>query len=211
MTDPALKAVVFDLGGVLVDWDPRYLYCQLFDDAAEMERFLAEVCTQTWNMEQDRGRPVAEATRLLVEQHPERRALIEAFYGRWGDMMVGSLPGAEQLFADVRDTDLGVFALSNWSAETFPVAEERFAFLSRFDDRIISGHEGVIKPEPAIFELALERFGLEPNTAVFLDDVEVNVEAANANGFIGVHFQSAEQAREALIAAGVPISSASEG
>jgi 2-haloacid dehalogenase len=202
---PPLSAVVFDLGGVLVDWDPRYLYCQLFDDAAAMEHFLGEVCTPAWNAEQDRGRPLAEATRLLVEQHPDQRELIEAFYGRWGEMMVGSLPGAEALFADVRATDLGVFALSNWSAETFPIAEARFSFFGRFDDRIVSGHEGVIKPEPAIFELALERFKLAPNTAVFLDDVEENVEAANANGFIGIHFQSAEQARAALIDAGVPI------
>jgi 2-haloacid dehalogenase len=208
MTTTPPSAVVFDLGGVLVDWDPRYLYRKLIADEAAMEAFLSEVCTQAWNQEQDRGRPVSEATRELLERHPEHRELIEAFYGRWDEMMAGAMPDAEALFADVRATDLGVFALSNWSAETFPLAEARFDFLGHFDGRVISGQDGVIKPDPAIFALALERFGLEPNTAIFLDDVAVNVEAANANGFIGIHFESTTQAREALVAAGVPIARA---
>jgi len=200
-----LRAVVFDLGGVLVDWDPRYLYRKLIPDEAEKEAFLGAICTQTWNQEQDRGRSLQAGTQWLIKRHPEQQPLIEAFYGRWNEMMAGAMPGSEALFEDVRATNLGVFALSNWSSETFPLAEARFEFLRRFDDRLISGHEGLIKPDPAIFELALERFSLQPDTAVFIDDVEVNVQAANSNGFIGIHFRSAPQVRAELIAAGVPI------
>ena len=157
----AVKAAVFDLGGVLIDWDPRYLYRKLLADEGEVEEFLATVCTPEWNAEQDRGRPFAEGVAELVERHPAHAAAIAAFHERWPEMLGGDIPGAVELLAELRATGLPLYALTNWSAETFVVARERFAFLDWFDGLLVSGEERIIKPDPAIFELLLDRFGLD--------------------------------------------------
>jgi 2-haloacid dehalogenase len=140
MATPRPTVAVFDLGGVLVDWNPRYLYRTLFGgDAAAMERFLAEVCTPAWNDEQDRGRPFAEACALLVRDHPDQRELIEAWPFRFDETMAGPIPGTVEILAELRARDVPLYALSNWSAETFPRAQARFPFLQWFRGIVISG------------------------------------------------------------------------
>jgi 2-haloacid dehalogenase len=195
--------VIFDLGGVLVDWDPRYMYRQLFDDPDEMESFLAEVTTAEWNGHQDAGRPWAEAVQLLVAEHPQRRELIEAFHRRWPEMLAGEIPGTVDVLADLRAAGVRLVALSNWSAETFPVARERFEFLAWFEGIVISGEVGVNKPDRRIFEHLIEHFGIEPRAALFIDDSSANVEAAKALGFSAIPFTDAGALRRELVRLGL--------
>jgi 2-haloacid dehalogenase len=195
--------VVFDLGGVLVDWDPRYLYRQLFDDPDEMESFLAEVTTAEWNAHQDAGRPWAEAIDTLVAEHPERRELIEAFHRRWPEMLAGEIPGTVDVLADLRAAGVRLVALSNWSAEMFPIARERFDFLAWFEGIVISGDVGVNKPDRRIFERLAEQFGFEPAAAVFIDDSSANVDVATALGFHAIQFTDAKALRLELVRIGL--------
>jgi 2-haloacid dehalogenase len=191
--------VVFDLGGVLVDWDPRYLYRRLFDDPDEMESFLAEVTTAEWNAHQDAGRPWAEAIELLVAEHPQRRELIEAFHRRWPEMLAGEIPGAVDVLADLRVAGVRLVALSNWSAEMFPVARERFDFLAWFEGIVISGDVGVNKPDHRIFDHLTEQFGIDPAAALFIDDSSANVDAAITLGFRAIQFTEATALRRDLV------------
>ena len=195
--------VVFDLGGVLIDWDPRYLYRQLFDSPDEMESFLAEVTTAEWNAHQDAGRPWADAIELLVAEHPERRELIEAFHARWPEMLAGEIQGTVDVLAELRAAGLRLVALSNWSAELFPVARERFDFLTWFEGILISGEVGVNKPDRQIFEHLVERFGIEPATTLFIDDSSANVATAAALGFRAVQFTDAAALRLELVQLGL--------
>jgi 2-haloacid dehalogenase len=196
-------AVVFDLGGVLVDWDPRHLYRSLFDDEAEMERFLAEVTTQAWNLEQDRGRPFAEAIAELSREHPDRAELIEAFWSRWPEMLGEPLHETVDVLADLRATGIRLLALTNWSAETFPLAIPRYPFLAWFEAVIVSGEVGMVKPDPAIFRILIDRHGLEPARTVLIDDSIANVEAAGALGFRALRFTDAAVLRRDLSAMGL--------
>jgi 2-haloacid dehalogenase len=200
---PPPSTVVFDLGGVLVNWDPRHLYRQLFDDPEEMESFLAEVTTAEWNARQDAGRPWALAVELLAAEHPERRDLIEAFHRRWPEMLAGEIPGTVEVLADLRAEGVRLFALSNWSADTFPVARERFDFLAWFDGIVISGEVGVNKPDRRIFEHLLEQFGIEPEATLFIDDSSANVDAAIALGFRAIRFTDATALRIELVRLGL--------
>ena len=195
--------VVFDLGGVLIDWDPRYLYSHLFDDPDEMESFLAEVTTAEWNACQDAGRPWGEGVDLLVAEHPQRRELIEAFHRRWPEMLAGEIPGTVDVLADLRAVGVRLVALSNWSAEMFPVARERFDFLAWFEGIVISGEVGVNKPDRRIFDHLAEQFGIEPTAALFIDDSSANVEAAKALGFGTVQFTDAGALRRELVRLGL--------
>lgn len=197
------NTVVFDLGGVLIDWDPRYLYRQLFDDPDEMESFLAQVTTAEWNAHQDAGRPWAEAIELLVAEHPERRELIEAFHGRWPEMLAGEIPGTVHVLAELRAAGVRLVALSNWSAEMFPIARERFDFLAWFEGIVISGDVGVNKPDRRIFELLMDRFGIEPAGALFIDDSLANVDAATALGFHAIQFTDPTALRVELVRLGL--------
>lgn len=194
----AKPAVVFDLGGVLVDWNPRYLYRKLIEDEAAVEKFLAEVCTPEWNLRQDAGRPFAEAVEELIVQYPDQQELIRAYHLRWEETIGGPIAGTVEILAELRRAGYTVAALSNWSAETFPVARRRFDFLNWFDMAVISGEVKMIKPDPRIFELLLERLGRRAGECVYIDDVEANVEAARRLGFRAVHFQSSEQLRDEL-------------
>jgi 2-haloacid dehalogenase len=196
--------VVFDLGGVLVDWDPRHLYRQLFDDLDEMESFLAEVTTAEWNGHQDAGRPWTEAIEILIAEHPERRELIEAFHRRWPEMLAGEIPGTVDVLAELRAAEgPRLLALSNWSAEMFPFALERFDFLGWFEGIVISGDVRVNKPDRRIFEHLVERFGIEPEAAVFVDDSTANVAAATGLGFQAIRFTGATALRLALVQLGL--------
>ena len=198
-----LTTVVFDLGGVLIDWDPRYLYRQLFDDPDEMESFLAEVTTAEWNAHQDAGRPWGEAVELLVSEHPERRGLIEAFHRRWPEMLAGEIPGSVDVLADLRAAGVRLVALSNWSAEMFPVARERFDFLAWFEGIVISGDVGVNKPDRRIFDHLAEQFEIEPEAALFIDDSPANIDAARGLGFRVIQFTDAAALRPELVRLGL--------
>jgi 2-haloacid dehalogenase len=195
-----VRAVLFDLGGVLVDWDPRHLYRSVFADEAEMEWFLTEVCHPEWNETQDGGRPFAEGVAEAVARHPRYRAEIEAFHARWPEMLNGEVPGTVELLAALRQRRVPLYALTNWSAETYPVALERFGFLAWFDGVVVSGRERVRKPDPAIFRLVCERHDLDPATTLFVDDSDRNVAAARALGFRTHRFTDAGALADALAA-----------
>ncbi len=184
------KTIIFDLGGVLIDWDPRYLYRKLFDTEAEVEDFLTRICTHDWNEQQDAGRPFAEGIALLTEKHPEQRHLIEAYFDRWSEMLGGAHDGTVEVLDELRGRDVRLFALTNFSAETFPVARQRYEFLSWFEGILVSGEEGMKKPDPRIFRLLAERFDLTLEGAAFIDDVPKNVEAARRLGVHAIHFTS---------------------
>ena len=196
----ATKAVVFDLGGVLIDWDPRHLYRKLLADEAAVEEFLATVCTPEWNAELDRGRPFAEGVAELVERHPEHAAAIAAYHERWPEMVAGDIPGTVEVLAELRAAGVALYALTNWSAETFAITRGRFEFLEWFDGLLVSGEERVTKPDPAIFQLLLDRFGLDPTATVFVDDSEANVAAARRLGFDAIRFTGHEELRRELVA-----------
>jgi 2-haloacid dehalogenase len=195
-----VKAVVFDLGGVLIDWDPRYLYRKLLADEAAVEEFLATICTPEWNVEQDRGRPFAEGVAELVERHPAHESAIAAYFDRWEEMLGGEIGGTVELLTELRAAGMPLYALTNWSVETFAIARERFELLSWFDGVVVSGEEEMIKPDPAIFRLLLDRFGLAPEATFYVDDSEPNVVAARALGLDAVRFTGPEQLRRELAA-----------
>lgn len=197
--------ILFDLGGVLIDWNPRYLYRPLFggDDAA-MEDFLARVCPPEWNLEMDAGRPFAEAVAERQRLFPEHAERIALWHTGWPQMLRDQIPETVELLAALRGRGHRLLALTNWSAETFPIARQRFAFLRWFEDIVVSGEVKLAKPDRRIFELAIRRAGLEPARTLYIDDSASNVEAAKALGFRTHHFESpaglrAELDRHALL------------
>lgn len=193
------SVVVFDLGGVLVDWNPRYLYRKLFDgDDAGMERFLAEVCGHDWNLAQDAGRPFAEACALLVERHPEQKHLIEAYHRRWPEMLGGPIHGTVDILRELKARATPLYALTNWSAETFPIALELYDFLHWFEGTVVSGREKLVKPDPRIYRLLLERYGIDPAAAIYIDDNPANAAAAATLGLHGIHFTAPDALRDEL-------------
>jgi 2-haloacid dehalogenase len=196
-----ISAVVFDIGGVLLDWDPRYLYRRLFGaDEAAMERFLAQVCTPQWHAAQDLGYPVGQACRELAARHPGQADLILAWAEGTEEMIAGPIEGTVELLGELQRRGVPCYALSNMEAQTFPVRLARFAFLRALDGHVISGLEGLAKPDPRIFELLLSRFGLDPARTLFTDDNEANVVAARAAGLQAVRFTSPGQLRAELAA-----------
>jgi 2-haloacid dehalogenase len=200
---PRITTVTFDLGGVLIDWDPRYLARTLFDDEAEMEAFLAEVTTPAWNAEQDAGRTWVEAVESLAAEHPERRPLIEAYHLRWPETLGDAIQGTVDILAELRGAGIRLLALSNWSAETFPVARERYPFLGWFEGIVISGEVKAAKPDERIFRVLIDRHGVEPAETLFVDDNEPNVAAAAALGFATVRFTDPPALRAVLEQLGV--------
>jgi 2-haloacid dehalogenase len=196
---PQRRVVVFDLGGVLIDWNPRHLYRKLFaGDEAAMESFLATVCTPAWNECQDAGRSFTDAVAALLPRHADKLDLIEAFGRRFDEMIAGAIDGTVDVLADLRRAGVPRYALTNWSAETFPPQRGRFAFLSWFDGIVVSGEEGAIKPDPRIFRILLDRYRIVPREAVFIDDNPANAAAATALGLHGIHFRSPEDLRREL-------------
>ena len=199
-------AVVFDLGGVLIDWNPRHLYRKLFgDDEAAMERFLSEVCTQAWNDQFDLGRPFAEGVAELAAAHPDQADLISAYAERWNEMVGGSFDGTVAILRELRRAGLKTYALSNWSAETFPQVRMQFPFLNEMDGILTSGDVMLGKPDPAIFRLFLDRFALAPGTTVYIDDLERNVAVAASLGMTAVRFTGAAGLRSDLRRLGLPL------
>jgi 2-haloacid dehalogenase len=199
-----VRTVIFDLGGVLIDWNPRYLYRKIFKEEVQMEYFLNHICTSAWNEEQDGGRSLRDATELLIRQFPDWEIEIQAFYGRWEEMLGGVFEDTVDLLRSIHKSgNYRLYALTNWSAETFPKALEMYDFLNWFEDILVSGKEKLKKPDPRIYQLLLERFQINPQTAVFTDDNLRNVLAAKAEGIPTIHFQSAVQLEEEFKAMGM--------
>jgi 2-haloacid dehalogenase len=192
-------AVVFDLGGVLIDWDPRYLYRRLFrDDEPAMEAFLRDVVSPTWNAGLDAGRDWSQAIAELVEGHPALRDLIEAYETRWPEMLGGPIDETVEVLAELRSEGVPLYAVTNWSARTYPIARRRFGFLDWFQDVVVSGEVGIVKPDRRIFEHLLARNGLVAASTVLVDDNEPNVRAAAELGFVARRFVGAIQLRRDL-------------
>jgi len=186
---PTPTTVVFDLGGVLIDWNPRHLYRQLFaGDAVAMEQFLTNVCTTEWNLQQDEGRTFAEASDLLKREHPGDSTMIDAWFLRFDEMMAGPIDGTVEILAELRDREDPIYALSNWSAETFPFAQKRFEFLKWFRAIFISAEVRLVKPDPRIFQLFCQTFELNPEQIVYIDDLPHNVKAASSSGMRAIQF-----------------------
>jgi 2-haloacid dehalogenase len=191
--------VIFDLGGVLIDWNPDYVYKTIFNDETKMREFYSEICTSEWNEEQDAGRGLKEATEELVARYPHEEKNIRAYYDRWEEMLKGEIEGTVQVLEKLKDReDLKLYALTNWSHETFPVALKRFEFLQWFHGRLVSGEEKMRKPFVEIYELLLKRYHINADTAVYIDDNERNLKPARELGLQSIHFKSPHQLEEEL-------------
>lgn len=195
--------MVFDVGNVLIDWEPRYLYRKMFASEEKMEEFLRDADILNWHQEQDRGRSLEDGTAMLVSRHPEYAREIEAFYERWEEMFGGEISGSVGVLRELKERGYALHALTNYSSETFPLARERYGFLQWFDEILVSGEEGLIKPDKEIYELLIKRTGLDPASSVFVDDREDNVRAAEILGFIGIVFKEAQELRAELDRLGV--------
>jgi len=193
-----IKNIIFDYGGVLLDWNPHYLYDPYFGDADKAEWFLTNICTYEWNAQHDNGKPTAEGTAELTALHPEWAKEISMYYDDFMKMMGGQIPGMTELIKDLKSNGYHVFGLSNWSAETFALVRHVYPVLDLMEDMVISGVEKVMKPDRRIFELALNRFGVKAEETVFIDDNPNNVQAACEMGIKGILFQSPSATRQAL-------------
>jgi 2-haloacid dehalogenase len=202
MTAPRSVAV-FDLGGVLIDWNPRYLYRKLFQQEADMEHFLANICTPEWNLQQDAGRTFAEASAALKVEHPSNAEMIDAWFKRFDEMMAGPIAGTVDILAELREQEIPIYGLSNWSAETFPFAQGRFEFLQWFRAIFLSAEVRLVKPDPRIFRCFCERFALIPEQIIYVDDLPHNVEAARSVGMHGIRFSDPASLREELLQIGL--------
>ena len=197
------RAVIFDLGGVLLDWNPRYLYRKLFDDETAMERFLAEVCTMEWHHAHDLGIPPEETSPPLVAAHPEYEELIWAWTQRSEEMLGGPIDESVEILRALKQAGVPCYALTNMETWTYPVRRERYEFLRWFDGSVVSGFEGVAKPDPRVFELLLERFALAAQSTLLIDDSPTNVRAARDVGLQAIEFESARGLRRQLEEAGL--------
>jgi 2-haloacid dehalogenase len=196
----AISTIIFDLGGVLIDWNPAYLYRKIFATEEEVTHFLTNICTPDWNEEQDAGRSLQLATDILVQKHPEYESAIRAFYGRWEEMLGGPIQGTVDLLTQFhQEKRYRLYALTNWSSETFPIAQARYDFLQLFEGILVSGEEGIKKPDAKIYQLILDRYQLKAEKSIFIDDNLRNIVAAEALGINTIHFKSAEQLKDTLI------------
>lgn len=198
-----IQTVIFDLGGVLIDWNPRYLYRKLMSSEAEIDHFLSHICSAAWNAQQDAGRPFHEAIAQLQRQHPPHAELIAAYFQRWEEMLGGAMEQSVEILRQVKNTGKPVYALTNWSRETFPRARELFGFLRAFDGIVVSGEEGVAKPDARLFHILLARYQIEARTAIYIDDSAANIATARSLGLHAIHFRDAGQLRNELNLSGV--------
>ena len=198
-----IATVVFDLGGVLIDWNPRHLYRRLFADPSEMDDFLARICTDEWHREHDLGVDIRESCESLARLHPVYQDMIMAWAERGEEMVAGQFDQAVDVLLELKAAGMQCYALSNMEREVFPVRYERFHFMKLFDGLVISGLEGVAKPDPRIFGILLDRYTLAAQATVFIDDSPQNVEAARKHGIKAVHYTSARQLRYELRSLGI--------
>ena len=193
-----INAVIFDLGNVLIDWDPRYLYRKLFKTDDEVEWFLGNICDYEWNLKHDSGQLFSKGILEKSKEFPEYSELINVWYQRWEEMLGGPIDESVKVLSELKEKGLLLYVLSNWSAETYPIAEERFDFLSWFDGKIISGEAGIVKPNLEIYRLLINRYDLNIQQTIFIDDKEENIKAAELLGIHGIHFQNASKLRQDL-------------
>jgi 2-haloacid dehalogenase len=195
-----ITTIIFDLGNVLIDWNPKYVFDKMFDDEERKKFFFENICTMEWNEMQDAGRPIKEATEELVTKHPEWKEYIEAYYDQWKDMLGGPIHDTVEIFKELKQSGrYKLYALTNWSAELFPYALETYEFLHWFDGRIVSGEEKMRKPDPAFYNLLLSRFNVRPEHALFIDDNLRNIHAAEKIGIHTIHFTSPQQLKDELL------------
>ena len=201
-----VTAVVFDIGRVLVDWNPRFLYERLIGDDRALDAFVRDVVTEEWHFQHDAGRPFAETSAELIAQHPHHAELIAAWGPRFNETNRALIPGMEALVAELDDAGVPLFAITNFSGEFFPAFRAKYASLfDRFRDIVVSGDEKLVKPDPAIYRLALGRFGLRAQDAVFIDDNRANVASAASIGMTALHFVDAATLRGDLRELGLPV------
>jgi len=198
-------AVIFDIGNVLVRWDPRFLYEKLIPDPHERDWFLREVVSLSWHTQHDRGRSFAETIPERQREFPAYADLIAAFYARWDETIAGPIEGSVAILERLAEAGVPVYAMTNYSAETFPAFRRRFGFSKRFRDILISGAEGMVKPDPRLYDRAIRRFGVEPERTAFVDDRQENVEAARDKGMHGLRFTRPEALARDLAALGLPM------
>jgi len=199
--------IIFDLGAVLIDWNPRYLYRKIFKTEDEITWFLENICTHDWNEKQDAGRPFEEATDELLLKFPEHEAAIRAWYSRWEETISGDIPGTVEILRQIRDSKkYKLYALTNWSAQTFPWALQNFEFLHWFEGIVVSGVEKSRKPFPEFYQILFDRYKVNPSSALFIDDSQRNIDGAQAVGLPGIRFQSPEQLKADLNKIGIFIS-----
>lgn len=200
-----ITTVVFDVGNVLIRWDPLRLYSRLFPDPAKRDWFLETICTEDWNREMDRGRPFAEGIADLVAQHPQWETEIRAWDEHWHEMVPGEIPGTVAILERLRALGVPDYSITNFSREKFAEALERFPFLKGFRDTVVSAHERLLKPDPAIYRVLTERNGLDPTACLFVDDSAANVEGARSVGMSAVVFTSPERFAADLAAHGIAL------
>lgn len=192
-----IENIIFDFGGVLVDWNPRYLYKDHFKDENEMEHFLKNICTDEWNLEQDRGRSLSDGTVLLQNKFPEFHSMIQLYYDQWNRMLKSDIPETVLLLHKLK-AKYKIYGLTNWSAETISIAYKRFSFFKEFDGIVVSGQEKTIKPGKQIYHLLLDRYNLKAENTIFIDDNINNIRAAEEIGLYGIHFKSPSQLQTIL-------------
>ncbi|MGQ0738097.1 MAG: HAD family hydrolase [Bacteroidota bacterium] len=192
---PEINTIIFDLGGVLIDWNPGYVFTEnYFESPEQREYFLNHVCTPDWNENQDAGYPIASATAERVALFPGWEKEIKDYYGRWTEMLGGPIDETVEIFRQLRQNPvLKLYALTNWSAETFPIALQRYDFLHWFDGRVVSGEEKMRKPFPEFYQLLLNRYNIKSEEAFFIDDSLRNVKAAEELSINCIHFQKPEE------------------
>ncbi|MBS1918076.1 MAG: HAD family phosphatase [Bacteroidetes bacterium] len=194
-----IDTIVFDLGGVLIDWNPDYVYKKIFADEKEMKWFYENICTPDWNEEQDAGRSLHDATEYLVKKYPEHETNIRIYYDRWEEMLGGPIHETVDVLKHLKHcTDYKLFALTNWSSETFPVAFDRYEFLHWFHGRLVSGEEKTRKPFKEIYELLMKKFSIAPERSIYIDDNFRNLVPAKELGFHIIHFKSPQQFKKEL-------------
>ncbi len=199
-----INTIIFDLGGVLIDWNPAYVFDELIPDEEKRKHFFQNICTHEWNEEQDAGRTIKEANEVLTAKHPEWKTHIEAYYGRWEEMLGGPIDETVEIFRQLKESgQYKFYALTNWSAELFPIALKRYDFLHWFDGRLVSGEEKMRKPFPEFYQLLLDRFNIKKEEALFIDDNLRNAEAATAFGLETIRFTSAADLKRELEERGV--------
>ncbi|CAD0225523.1 HAD family phosphatase [Chryseobacterium sp. D764] len=199
-----IKNIIFDFGGVLMDWNPRYFFKDYFNDNEKMEFFLEHIAQDEWNVEQDRGRSLAEGTEIQVKKFPEWEKEIRAFYDNWPVMLKSDIPQNVEVLRKLKNTDYNLFGLTNWSEETFPYALENYDFFQIFEGKIVvSGTEKLIKPDPKIWHVLLDRYNIKAEESVFIDDNAKNIEMAQSLGFITVQVTSDTNLEQELIKLGI--------
>jgi len=194
-----INTIIFDLGGVLIDWNPMYVYKDYFESEEKRDYFFAHICTSEWNEEQDAGRSIVEATQTLIAQFPDWEQPIRDYYGRWTEMLNGPIHETVALFRQLKELNkYKMYALTNWQADLFNIALVRYNFLHWFDGRVVSGEEKMRKPFPEFYQVLLHRYNVKPEEALFIDDNLRNVKAAEQLGIPSIHFKSPQQLLESL-------------